>query len=523
MTSIEDDRLSELYRELNQDHEHRRDALLQQLPAIVTQDAQRSDSVTPPQRRITRRWWLGSGVAAAAAMLVAGVFVLKPRDVWADVAKAVRLQKWIHFVQKGFDGNVVEVWESPSAEISASKSATEIRLVDKATSLMQVFYPDQKKVVRLELKDQEQTDSMQLFIDVLLGHSERLRHLKVTDRQQRSITENGQTWDEARLTAQPIGGMAMNWIVKVDPKTHLPLTFRVEWPDVAQPPKSSPEGKFDYPSEGPSTLVALGVPEDAAFEDRVPQGSLKNILAQMKSQRRQMGAYYLRVVDGAKGRMTYEAWKDGLKWRQDHSQPDVCDGREAWSKHMGYWQMIKKIPVAPTEEFWRAEFCRLNQQWYYLENMTYPFLSATPEFDLVVRPERTDGPSGCILVERVATPGANPNLVHRFTPRREQFWLDSNRNFALVKRVFTDVVASEAECHSKGIAKHTELTYDDFKQSPNGVWYPTTVKATGTIWVKQINPIVVEPLDQHWKLTVEFKDSLPNDLFDINAAKKRSP
>lgn len=518
MTTTENDRLRELYRELNQDHDHRREALLQQLPTTVTTATHRIGSETPLQRRVTRRWWLGSGVAAAAAMLIVGISVLKPRDAWAEVVKAVRSQNWIHFVRSDFDGTFSEIWESPSAEISASKSAAEIRLVDKSTALMQVFYPDQKKVVRLELKDQEQAESMQLFMGVLLGDSERLRHLEVTDRQQRSVTENGQTWEEMRLTVQPIGGMRMIWIAKIDPNTHLPLTFRVELPDAAEPQKSLPEGKFDYPTEGPTTLAALGVPADADFEDRVPKESLKNILAEMKAQRRELGAYYLRVVEGLNGRTTFEAWKDGLKWRQDHQAPDICDGNESWSKHMGHWQRIKKIPAASA-----GEFCRLNSQWYYLENLTYPFLSATPEFDLVVRSDRTDGPSGCILVERVATPGANPNLVHRYTPRREQYWLDLNRNFALVKRVLTDVEAPEAECHAKGITKHTETTFGDFQKSLGGVWYPTTVKTTGTIWVKQVSPMIVEPLDQHWKLTVEFKDSLPIEVFDINAARKRSP
>lgn len=518
MTTTENDRLRELYRELNQDHEHRREALLQLLPANVTTGTHRSGSVTLPQHRVTRRWWLSSGVAAAAAILIVGIFALKPRDAWAEVVKAVRSQKWIHFVRRDFDGTVSETWESPSAEISASKSANQIRLVDKSTSLMQVFYPDQNKVVRLELNDQEHPESIQLFIDVLLGDSERMRHLEVSDRQQRSVTLNGQTWDEMRLTVQPIGGMRMIWIAKVDPKTHLPQTFRVELPDAAEPPMTLPEGTFDYPTEGPTTLAALGVPDDADFEDRVPKDSLKHILAEMKTQRRKLGAYYLSVADAANERITFEAWKDGLKWRQDHQAPDICDGYESWSKHMGYWQMIKKIPDSPA-----GEFCRLNSQWYYLENLTYPFLSATPEFDLVVRPDRTDGPSGSILVERVATPGANPNLVHRYTPRREQYWLDPNRNFALVKRVLTDVEAPEAECHSKGTTKHIETTFEDFQQSPGGVWYPTTVKTTGTIWVKRVNPMIVEPRDQHWKLSVEFKDSLSNELFDINAAKKRSP
>jgi hypothetical protein len=93
----------------------------------------------------------------------------------------------------------------------------------------------------------------------------------------------------------------------------------------------------------------------------------------------------------------------------------------------------------------------------------------------------------------------------------------------LVKRVLTDVVASEAECHANGTTKHVETTYDDFQQSPNGVWYPTTVKTTGTIWVKQTKPMIVEPLDQHSRVTVEFTDSFPSELFDITAAKKRSP
>ncbi len=54
-----------------------------------------------------------------------------------------------------------------------------------------------------------------------------------------------------------------------------------------------------------------------------------------------------------------------------------------------------------------------------------------------------------------------------------------------------------------------------------GVWYPTTVKTTGTIWVKQVNPMIVEPRDQHWRLSVEFKESLPDGLFDIKAAMTR--
>ena len=511
------DRFSDLYRELNQGHASRREALLQELPAM-TADAPRAAEFSNPGRRIARRTLIGGAIAAAAAMTIPVLFVMKPRAAWADVVKAVRGQKWIHCVTKHVDGTITEAWESPSMEISAWKSPTETRLVDKGAALMKVFHRERNKVVHLELSDQEPVDSMQLFISMLLGDVEQLRHLNVTVRQQRTITENGRTWDEIRLAAQPPGGTPMIWIAKVDPQSHLPQAVRVELPNSPEAGRKQLDMQFDYPTEGPTTLAALGVPADAAVEDRVPKDGLKSILADMRTQRRKLGAYHLKLFYADSARVSRESWKDSLKWRQDHESPDVCDGREEWSKHTGSWQRVKMIPDSS-----REEFCRLNPQWYYLENMTYPFLSATPEFDLVVRPDHMDGPEGCILVERAAKRGANPNLVHRFTPRREQYWLHPGRGHALVKRVLTDVEAPEAECHLKGIAKHIETTFADFQQSPQGVWYPTTITTTGTLWIKQTNPLLAEPKVQRWTVVVEFTDSFPDRLFNILDARKRSP
>ncbi len=150
-------------------------------------------------------------------------------------------------------------------------------------------------------------------------------------------------------------------------------------------------------------------------------------------------------------------------------------------------------------------------------------MSLRREFTRWLEPDRTDVPEGCVLVERVAVAGADPKIVHRFTPRLEQYWLDPRRNFAVVKRILTGVEAPESECHAKGIAKHVETTFEDFLPSPDGVWYPTTVRTTGTVWIKQINPSIVQPFDQHWLLTVDFRDSFPGETFHINAAQERSP
>ena len=62
MTSTENDRLNDLYRELNLDHTSRREALLQCLPVTMTADNRVVADLTP-RRRVTRRWWLEIGRA----------------------------------------------------------------------------------------------------------------------------------------------------------------------------------------------------------------------------------------------------------------------------------------------------------------------------------------------------------------------------------------------------------------------------------------------------------------------------
>ncbi len=105
----------------------------------------------------------------------------------------------------------------------------------------------------------------------------------------RLVMELGQSWDEMCLFVQPFGGTTMIWISKIDPKTHLPQTFRVKVADTAELVKNLLEARLDYPSEGPLTLDALGVPDDATLEDRAPKDSLKNRLARMKEQRMKLG------------------------------------------------------------------------------------------------------------------------------------------------------------------------------------------------------------------------------------------
>ena len=505
MTTQQHDQLHQLYLELNQDHTAHRELLMQSLKTGETSLA--SSKVAQPAIRVSRRWLLGSS-GMAAAVLVAGLFLWRPQDALAEIQKALKSQEWIHLVVTRLDGSQVESWESPSGQISASKWPEEIRLVDKSNSIEQVYDVAQKKLTRLELDERRLPDTMRSLIDVLLGDANRSSWLKVSQRQQRSFTENGETWNEVTIIAEPIGGQAFTWICKIDPTTHLPISYRTHVPTGRNFELGWVEGKFDYPSKGPLSIAELGIPGDAELDDRIPKDSLKHILASMKQARQKIGAYHLKLFYDNGPRLCRECWKEGSRWRQAHEVPEVCDGRQLWMK---------------TSSGWELQELRHNAGWPYIEDMTYPQLSATMDFELKLRSEQTDGPEGCILVEKVATSNANQFVVHRFTPRREQFWLDTNRDYAVVKHVRTDVQASEAECRSRQCPKHEEIHYSDFKQSPNGVWYPTKIKSIGTIVARETDPVVVVPEAIHWTVEVEFAESYPRELFDIDSAKKRSP
>lgn len=512
MTTQHHDHLRQLYNELNHEHAAHRESLLHSLRTNDTAIA--SEKVEQQTRQVNRRWLFGSS-GIAAAVLVAGFSLWRSQDALAEVQKALRSQEWIHLVVTRRDGSQVESWESPSGQISASKWPEEIRFVDKSNSIEQVYDVAQRKLTRLELDERRLHDTIRTLIDVLLGDADHSSWLKVSQRQQRSVTENGETWDEVTIIAEPNGGQAFTWICKIDPETHLPLSYRTQVPMGRNFELGWVEGKFNYPSKGPLTITELGVPTDAELDDRIPKDSLKHILASMKLARQKLGAYHLKLFYDNGPRLCRESWKDGIKWRQDHEVPEICDGREEWSKSLSGWQLIRELPSTPPQEF-----CQLNGDYLsYLENMTYPRLAASMDFDLKVRSEQTDGPAGCILVEKIATADANQFVVDRFTPRREQFWLDANRDYALVKHVYTDVQASEEECRAKGIPKHTEFHYSDFVQSPTGVWYPTAIRSMGTI----VNSPVATPDAVHFTVKVEFAESYPHKLFNIDDAKKRSP
>ena len=507
MTTQQHDRLRQFYHELNQEHSAQRELLLQSLKTNEATVA--SSKVALHERQVSRRWWLGSS-GVAAAVLVAGLFLWRPQDALAEIQLALQAQEWIHLVVTRLDGSQVESWESPSGQISASKWAEEIRLVDRSNSIEQVYDVAQKKLTRLELDERQLPDTVRTLIDVLLGDADRSSFLKVSQREQRTVTENGETWDEVTIIAEPIGGQAFTWICKIDPTTHLPISYRTQVPTGRNFELGWVEGKFDYPSKGPLTIAELGVPADAVLDDRIPKDSLKHIVASMKQARQKLGAYHLKLYYDNGPRLCRECWKDRSRWRQDVEVPEVCDGRQLWMK---------------TENGWELQQFQRSAGWPFIEDMTYPQLSATMEFELKVRSDQTDGPEGCILVEKVVTPNADPMLMRwgRFTPRREQFWLDTNRDYALVKHVSTDVQASEAECRSNGISKHSEYHYSDFEQSPNGVWYPTKIKVIGTTVARETDPVLEVPDAVYWTVEVEFAEAYPRKMFDIEAAKKRSP
>lgn len=509
MTTQPRDQLGELYAELNQGHATYRELLLERLKTNAT-DATESEAALQA-RPVSRRWLLGSSCIAATAMVV-GLFLWPPKDALAEIQKALQSQEWIHLVVTRLDGSQVESWESPSGKISVSKWPEEIHWLDKANSIEQVYDIRKNKLTRIEFDERQHPVTLQSLIDVLLGESDRTSWLKVAQRHRRNVTENGRTWDEVTLTTEPIGGQALTWICKIDPKTHLPISYRTQVPTGQNLELGWVEGKLDYPANGPLTIADLGVPADAQLDDRIPKDSLKHIVATMHQARQRLGAYHLKLFYGDGPQLCREYWKHGSKWRQDRETPEICDGKELWIKTLSGWE--------------RREVSREHiAGWPCIEDMTYPRLSANMEYELKVRSDQTEGPEGCILVEKLVVDDANPLWLSlgKFTPRREQFWLDTNRDYALVKHVRTDVLATEAECRANQSSKHSEYHYSEFKRSPSGIWYPTKIKTIGTMVAPPVDPAIAVPEAFYQTIEVQFAESYPKELFDINAAKMRFP
>ena len=169
---------------------------------------------------------------------------------------------------------------------------------------------------------------------------------------------------------------------------------------------------------------------------------------------------------------------------------------------------------------WRPRLGRRQQRGRVLRRLagvsaeTRPAKSASsPLYTTHLDPKGENGPAGSVRVE--------VQIAHRDTPddrsvfHKEEFWLQPKYGYAVVKHVYSDCPAVDEDPRRK--EKELVYEYDDFRQTPRGLWYPTVSRCKNAIQSENKNkPGGIEFHDQVTYFYVDFTAELPDELFNTD-------
>ena len=118
-------------------------------------------------------------------------------------------------------------------------------------------------------------------------------------RKQRSVEEDGHKWREYEIELEQGDAAKKSTLtIRVDPETNLPATMKA-----AARRGLAIEFAFDYPTEGPADIYALGVPRDTPLDDRMPTDDLKRVLAALAVGNHELDNYFAASRPQRSGRM----------------------------------------------------------------------------------------------------------------------------------------------------------------------------------------------------------------------------
>jgi len=501
------------------------DRVMSEVRQLVA-DAQARPARAP---RFSRRRWL-AGLAAAAAVAAACWLLWQPGAGWAKMQSAVQSKPWVHLTCKDLPADShgrLEMWLSHPRSVYAIHAhgldGGMIRYTDLRLGIRTQYDPASKQLIRLPVGDDADAiqSVMTLLNSIFRGEEprgERFGDQRIVGRKQRSVEEDGRKWLEYELTLErgqkPI---TSTLTIRVDPETNLPATMKIAQ---AQHERSGLFA-FDYPADGPADIYALGVPRDTPLDDRMPKDDLKRILSALSVGNRELDNYFAAI--GRDGRVEVLAWRRGNKWRLARCtpppDPDEIPKDEAqlgawWRKH------LEKVPPVPTFvcDSQRVYSCKTESQpdgskketWSVestlgpdtdaghnagnrnlagidrplIELAAYPNLDPGPRAKLSLDPTGAGGPAGSVLLE-LSGGGyiAGTSDEFRFRNRR---WLDPQHGYAVVKL--------------EPFRRWWE-EFDEFRQSPRGIWYPTRAVRTNANGRMET------------RYFLDFSAQLPDELF----------
>jgi hypothetical protein len=482
----------------------------------------RMQGVRPARPPLSRRTWLkyAVGSVAAASVIIAASSLLRPPDLWAQVVEAMGVQPWIHAASQDAQGETQEFWLSVPRRIYALRHGRSAIYSDYRTGVQDSYIADQHLLVRMALSDKGPFQRLATFYTTTIQGEPKPGDVfgkgRVQKQTQRTVRDGGRPWIEFEwtLASSPQEPTQMA-VMRVDPETKLPV-FLLLPRGTNQPLRFN----FDFPKAGPTDAYALGVPRDARVENRLPSPEGEHALQAGEAGRKDLDNYFAIVygtdspTDPSEVTSIHLVWRKGDKWRLEYCKsrgsghlpklppagvdlsawwqaqlaklvcvPDlVCDGRQINSHQLGDWKRFAL--VRPDQD--HAEIARAYGQDKLIEVVAYPQIAPTGRF--VTEKESTkrlfeaDGPVAL----------------------RTKVWLDPMHGFVAVRKK-NDFVDAPFE-----VARIYESS--DFRQTPRGVWYPTTLrgKSVPKPGTRQIADVVDHYL-------IDFNPELQESLFTPSA------
>jgi hypothetical protein len=149
----------------------------------------------------------------------------------------------------------------------------------------------------------------------------------------------------------------------------------------------------------------------------------------------------------------------------------------------------------------------------YSPRLSLQQLASSPLWTTHVDPKGENGPAGSVRVESQLAHKGGPHDRSAF--HKVEFWLQPKYGYAVVKHAISDCPAVD----ENPLRKENRIIdeYEEFRQTPGGLWYPTLSRCKNASSSKNKNkPGEVEFHDRVTYFFVDFTAKLPDELFSTD-------
>ena len=513
-----------------------------QMNSFLTELKEHSPSRSKPLQ-VTKANLIGSRfmialMSTAALVAVAlGLQFLPTANALEQIAKALTNVPCIKATTV-IDNTTTEHWLVPSTGQTAFRDARRIELANTSDATLTTYDLRMKELVRSPLSHPRNSEMLVELVESLaatgkgdtpktiIGMAIKSLQVDRTGAQRVLLfdlrSQDGTISGSAKITLQNNGDLPVHGVVNF---SRGDMTQQIET-------------TWEYPTNGPADIFALGVPQGTALIDRVPTPVVKQLVADVYKGRLSFDDYRA-VVFSAKSETLndIDALEVSLVSKKGNRLVFLRNADD-----LNEFEGLKASDVAatllknPSSITWQPATLILGQDVYRfsLEDANEPSVKGkleyrvsrnpnSPEFftcpssnlipNLVGRPatgvglpnigasvvsDQTDGPEGCILLRTVSSPPTasgeteqdSLNIGHQ---TKTDYWIDTIKEALVIEE------RTQKRDGSTSTFKLSELT-----QSPGGHWYPKIATQTDS----------VNSQTTVYRYFVDTSSPLPDTMFD---------